>query len=226
LVLLVVSFLPSPCAAQMLYGSLVGNVTDESQAVVRGAEVVITNANTNLVRKAATNELGLYSFPNVPSGTYTVRVTVPGFSDFVRTDVLVAANSSVRVDAVLRVSGVEAAVTVTAQTEIAQLQTERADVQHEIVRKEFEGLPAPVGRNYQNLLAIVPGFEMAGSVREGRLAGCTPQRSRAFNVNGTTRSTTVTNVDGASNAHIWNVGASVIIPNLEAIEAVNVHQQF
>jgi hypothetical protein len=71
----VVSILPLPCAAQMLYGSLVGNVTDESQGLLRGAEVVITNANTNLIRKAATNELGLYSFPNVPSGTYTLRDT-------------------------------------------------------------------------------------------------------------------------------------------------------
>jgi hypothetical protein len=84
--LVVVSILPLPCAAQMLYGSLVGNVTDESQGLLRGAEVVITNANTNLIRKAATNELGLYSFPNVPS-TYTVKVAVPGFSDVVRTDV-------------------------------------------------------------------------------------------------------------------------------------------
>lgn len=214
--------LAAPAEAQVLYGSLVGNVTDESQGAIRGAEVTIANRETNLTRKALTNELGLYSFPNVPSGTYSVRVTMPGFADFVRADVPVAVNSAVRVDAVLKVSGVASEVTVTAGAEVAPLQTERADVRHEISRKQFEDLPAPLGRNYQNLLVVIPGFELAGSVREGRLAGCNPSRSRAFNVNGTTRSTTVTNVDGASNAHIWNVGSSVIIPNLEAIEDVNV----
>ena len=217
-----VGFTPAPCIAQVLYGSLVGNITDESLGAVRGAQVTIINKETNLTRVALTNDMGLYSFPNIPSGPYSVRVKMAGFSDFVRTEVPVAVNSSVRVDAVLKVSGVESEVTVTAQSEVAQLQTERADVRHEIDSKQFESLPSPLGRNYQNLLVILPGFEMAGSMREGRLAGCTPQRSRAFNVNGTTRSTTVTNIDGASNAHIWNVGASVIIPNLEAIEDVNV----
>jgi hypothetical protein len=212
----------SVCSAQVLYGSIVGNVKDQSDAAIRGAVVTIVNKITNLTRRATTNDEGLYSFPNVPSGTYSLRVTMAGFLEFMRADVPVAVNSSVRVDANMKVAGVEAEVTVTALADVAQLQTERADVRHEITQKEFENLPVPLGRNYQNLFITLPGFEMAGSMREGRLSGCTPSRSRAFNVNGTTRSTTVTNVDGASNAHIWNVGASVIVPNLEAIEAVNV----
>jgi hypothetical protein len=222
LLAIVLSISPTPCLAQVLYGSLVGNVSDQSQGAVPGATVSITNRDTNLSRRAVTNEAGIYSFPNLQSGTYSVMVQMAGFTDFVRNDVPVAANTAVRVDVQLRVAGVDAEVTVTADTEIAPLQTERADVQHEISHQEFESLPSPIGRNYQNLLVIIPGFELAGSVREGRLSGCTPQRSRAFNVNGTTRSTTVTNIDGATNAHIWNVGASVIIPNQEAIETVNV----
>ena len=222
LVLILGAVQPRWCEAQVLYGSLVGNVVDESHAAVRGAEVTITSKETNLTRRAMSNEEGLYSFPNVPSGTYSVKVTMAGFSDFLQADVPVAVNSSVRVDASLKVAGVGTQVTVTAETEISPLQTERADVRHEISGKEFVNLPAPLGRNYQNLFVTIPGFEVAGAMREGRLSGCTPSRSRAFNVNGTTRSTTVTNVDGASNAHIWNVGASVVVPNLEAIQTVNV----
>ena len=217
-----VNFSSVPSMGQVLYGSLVGNVTDQSQGAVRGAQVTIVNQETNLRRTTTTNDVGLYSFPNISSGRYSVTVKIAGFSDFVRTDIPVAVNSSVRVDAQLKLSGLESAVTVTAQSDVAPLQTERADVRHEISSQQLEQLPSPLGRNYQNTLVILPGFEMAGSMREGRLAGCTPQRSRSFNVNGTTRSTTVTNIDGASNAHIWNVGASVIIPNLEAIEEVNV----
>src|SRR5690606_27898159 len=93
---------------------------------------------------------------------------------------------------------------------------------HEVTRKQIENLPVPVGRNYQNLFETIPGFEMVGSSRGGRMGGCNPSQSRHFNVNGTTRSTTSTNIDGAPTAHIWNVGASATVPALEAIETVNV----
>ena len=46
---------PRWCEAQVLYGSLVGNVVDESHAAVRGAEVTITSKETNLTRRAMSN---------------------------------------------------------------------------------------------------------------------------------------------------------------------------
>ena len=59
----------------------------------------------------------------------------------------VAVNSSVRVDVGLKVAGVGTQVTVTGESEIAPLQTERADVRHEITGKEFVfSLPEPLGR--------------------------------------------------------------------------------
>ena len=79
---IILSFSSTPCRAQLLYGSLVGNVTDESHGPVLGAEVTITKKETNLVRTAKTNEEGLYGFPNLPSGTYSVKVMMPGFADF------------------------------------------------------------------------------------------------------------------------------------------------
>ena len=78
LMLVLVGFAPRWCAAQVLYGSLVGNVKDESSAAVRGAERDITSKETNLTRRALSNEEGLYSFPNLLSGTYSVKVTMAG----------------------------------------------------------------------------------------------------------------------------------------------------
>ncbi|MGH9720079.1 MAG: carboxypeptidase-like regulatory domain-containing protein, partial [Bryobacteraceae bacterium] len=52
-----------PCAAQILYGGLVGNVTDSSDAAVPGATVTVTNEQTNAVRTGATTEAGIYQFP-------------------------------------------------------------------------------------------------------------------------------------------------------------------
>lgn len=211
----------APCFSQVLYGSLVGNVMDESQAAVAAAEVTITNQETNLTRRAVTNEVGLYTFPSVPSGQYTVKVATPGFGEFVRRDVPVAVNTTVRVDALLRVSGVAEQVTVTAQPDAAMLQTDRAEVRHEVSRRQIENLPVPVGRSYESLLQLIPGFE-GGSAREERLGGNRPERSQNFNVSGTTNSTVARNLDGASNMHVWSVGGSAFVPNLESIETVDV----
>src|SRR5438128_10918816 len=69
LLLVALGFSPGPCLAQVLYGSLVGNVTDESQGAISGAEVTVTNKETSLTRKTLANAAGIYSFPNIPSGT-------------------------------------------------------------------------------------------------------------------------------------------------------------
>jgi outer membrane receptor protein involved in Fe transport len=208
--------------AQVLYGSLVGNVTDESGAAIPNASVTATNRDTNLVRQTTTNNEGLYGFPNVPSGNYVVKVTAPGFSEFTGAVVQVAANTTVRVDAPMKISGIAEQVTVTAEGAAAVLQTDRAEVRREIPQTQIENLPVPVGRNYQNLFTTLPGFEMSGNAREARMGGCNPSRSRSFNVNGTSRSTTSTSIDGATSQHIWAVGNSAVVPALESIETVSV----
>jgi hypothetical protein len=220
-ILLLLLLLPHRSTAQVLYGSLVGNVTD-IQAAVPGAEVTVTSKETNLTRRVLTNESGFYSFPNLQAGTYSVTVTMAGFANFVVNDVVVGQNSTVRRDAVLKVAGVESSVTVTAGTQVAQLQTDRGEIRHEIQTQQFEDLPVSLAGNYQSLLQTLPGVEMEGDMRPGRMGGCNPSGSVGFSVNGTTTSTTATNVDGATNAHIWNVGRSAIVPTLESIEGVNV----
>jgi hypothetical protein len=219
---LVFMIAPADVSAQVLYGALVGNVTEETQAVVPGAEVTIVNKATNLTRSVRTNETGTYSFSNLVAGTYLMTVEMEGFTNFIADEIVVAQNSTVRRDVVLKVAGVSSEVTVTARAQAAQLQTDRGEIRHEIETKQFEDLPVSLAGNYQSLLQTVPGFESDSSMRPGRMGGCNPSGSVGFSVNGTTTSTTSTNVDGATNAHIWNVGKSAIVPTLEAIDSVNV----
>ena len=214
--------IPRPGDAQVLYGSLVGNVTEQSQAAVPGADVTVVNTETSLTRHVRTNESGTYSIPNLQAGTYSVTIRMSGFADFVAQDVVVGQNSTVRRDAVLKVAGVESSVSVTADAQAAQLQTDRGEVRHEIQTRQFEDLPVSVAGNYQSLLQTLPGVETEGGMRPDRMGGCNPSGSVGFSVNGATTSTTSTNVDGATNAHIWNVGRSAIVPTLESINGVNV----
>src|SRR5690242_927319 len=67
--------------AQVLYGTLVGNVTDQSGGAVSAA-VRLVNRGTGQSSQVTTNEAGSYTFQNVPAGAYDLTVTAPGFSSY------------------------------------------------------------------------------------------------------------------------------------------------
>ena len=80
----IVVAIPKPGAAQVLYGTLVGNVVDPTGAVVPGATVTVTQTQTALTRQAQTDSRGGYTVSTLPAGTYTVRIEAKGFKTFQR----------------------------------------------------------------------------------------------------------------------------------------------
>ena len=129
-IVLVVGCLPAALDAQVLYGSLVGTVTDSSGAAVPGATVTATNKETNLERTAVTGGNGTYSFTNVLAGPYDVKVTLQGFKEAVRTAVPVSVNEVARIDVALEVGALTETVTVASESQL--LQTDKADTHTEI----------------------------------------------------------------------------------------------
>src|SRR5215510_6418102 len=83
--------------AQVLYGTLTGNVTDSSGAVVAGATVSITNKGTGQSRDGVTDANGSYDFPTLQAGTYTVRVSKSGFKTLTRENIAVTLNTVIRI---------------------------------------------------------------------------------------------------------------------------------
>ena len=73
--------------AQILYGGLVGNVTDQSGGAVPGAKVTINHVATATTRETVTNESGTYRFLTIAPGMYSVRVQADGFRAFNQSDV-------------------------------------------------------------------------------------------------------------------------------------------
>ncbi|MEK7403826.1 MAG: carboxypeptidase-like regulatory domain-containing protein, partial [Acidobacteriota bacterium] len=196
LAVLTALFAPPAAEAQVLYGSIVGHVKDSSDAAVAGATVTITNTETNQSRQATTDETGAYSFPTVQAGAYEVKVTREGFSTFTRSAVPVTINSISRVDVVLKVGAVTESITVASAAGI--LQTDRSEVRAEMVSREMENLPVPMGRNYQQLLRTLPGFAPPENVHS---IPSNPSRALAFNVNGTSRTSNNNRIDGASSVN-------------------------
>jgi hypothetical protein len=217
--LLLVACVFAPAAdAQVLYGSIVGNVKDTTGAAVPGAAVAITHSETKATREAVTDGTGAYRFPTVQTGTYSIVVQLAGFQTFTRNDVDVTLNMMARVDATLAPGQLQETVTVAAETPL--LQTERAEVRHEIRSRELRDLPVPIGRNYQELFKTIPGFTPEDS--EPHSIPSNPSRALEFNVNGASKSTNNTRIDGVSSTNIWLPHVTAYVPALESIETVNV----
>lgn len=209
--------LPQTGNAQVLYGSLTGRVTDLQGAVVPGATVTITHKETNQVRQAVTDASGNYDFATVAAGTYTVKIGKTGFKTVSREGIAVTLNNITRTDVSVEVGQVSETVIVTA--EAATIKTDRAEVSAELTSRPLRDLPVPLGRNYQQLFKTLPGFtppEDAHSVPSN------PSRSMVFNVNGSSRSSNNTRIDGVTSTNIWLPHVTAYIPALESIETVNV----
>ncbi len=203
--------------AQVLYGAIVGTVKDASEAAVPGATVSITNTQTNQTRETLTSETGDYTISNVLAGNYTVKITLPGFKEFVKTDVLVTVNNVSRVDAALEVGEVSDTVTVAGGA--TPLQTDKTDVHKELTSKEVTDLPINIYRNYQSLIDLVPGTTPA---RFQNAVTDTPARALTTNVNGTARNSNNTRLDGATTVLTWLPHHALYVAPQESIQTVNV----
>src|SRR3984957_6902870 len=195
-------------------GTIQGTVTDQSQAVVPGAQVVATFKATGVTRTATTNDTGAYRFDFVPAGTYQVRVTKQGFATVVQnTELLVEQSATVNVTLspgaateVVEVSGAAPLVDLT-----------KTSVSQDITPKEVEDLPL-AGRDAANLAYLVPGVKAADSYdpTKNRYAILSVNGSDGRNIN-----TTINGVDNKDNT----VGGAVMQMPLEAVQEFQISTQ-
>ena len=207
----------TPVAAQVLYGSIVGTVTDESNLAVPGATVTITHAETNQARETTSNETGNYTFPNVAAGTYRVEVALPGFQIVPRAG---HRRAPEHVRPRRRQADGGHAIGVGAGVgQSALLQTETAAVQTQTTSQQLQNLPIN-GRSFQSMLTLTPGVAQPNYFQTGGINN--PARSMQVSVNGAPNTNTVFRLDGVSATNQWIQGLQAYTPAIEAIETVNV----
>ena len=201
---------------QAVNANLLGTVTDKTNAVIPGATVTITEVATGVTKTTKTNDSGNYDFEAIQPGTYRVSAKEVGFEQAVAKNVSVVVNSTVRVDLVLQAGSVTQTVTVSDAP--PALKTDRADVGTDIESVQAENVPLSTNRNFQGLLAVVPGATKPHFVHSNFFNA---PAALSTEVNGQSRLTNNTEIEGVDDNERSGL-LQVLIPPSEAIQTVNV----
>jgi hypothetical protein len=177
---LATAFAPTPLLAQSVSGEITGSVTDPTGAAIANAQVVATHVVTGVTTTAITNSSGLYTFSELPSGTYDVTVTSSGFSTSVLKGVLVELNHVVSENIEMKPASASTNVEVVADAGVT-VDTVSSQLQTTYDTKEVTDLPlAASGLGVLNLSLLSPGVGSSGGTGIGTgpaIGGQRPQNN-------------------------------------------------
>lgn len=147
----------APVAMHSQGGSAVlsGNLADGTGAVVPGGTVTLVNTETNLTLKTKSNDSGLYQFPTVPPGSYTLTVERDGFQKFQQKGIVLTVSQQATIDVPLAVGSESETVTVTADA--ALINATNAEVSNTVGEQAVRELPLN-GRDPSSLVLLSPGI--------------------------------------------------------------------
>ncbi len=194
---------------------------DSSGAVVRNAMVKAANVNTGVQQQVTTNDVGFYSFPNLPVGHYDISIKKAGFKLYRRAGIAIDANSSEVVDVALEVGETTEAITVNE----AAVHAETADTQLGEVISDTKMVAVPLnGRSFTDLLSLQPGVAPATSLtsdtqQDVGVSALYPSGNLnpgTISINGQREFSNAFIVNGSDTEEDVNAGTA-IIPNLDSI---------
>jgi hypothetical protein len=167
LVLTVVLLLSSLASGQQNQGSIAGNVTDPSGALVVGAKLTAKGQSTGSAYQAVSSSAGSYRFPNMNIGTYDVTVSAAGFKTTTLTGILVQVATTSALEIKLTAGAVSESIVVNA--EAPTVQSESSDIGTVVGEKQILDLPLALGSTVQAMRSpeafvyLTPGAVGPGS---------------------------------------------------------------
>ncbi|MDO8680944.1 MAG: carboxypeptidase regulatory-like domain-containing protein [Acidobacteriota bacterium] len=160
--LLLIGSLAAPAWAQEQRGTLEGVVKDASGSVLPGATVEATATQTTRAISTVTDTSGVFRFPSVAPGIYTLTASLAGFTAKTATDVRVGLGQVKKVDFSLALAGIVETVQVTAETPLVDVRNTAR--QSNIRAEQVELLPH--GRDFTTMVT-----QAAGANQESKLGG-------------------------------------------------------
>ncbi len=154
-------------------GTLNGTVLDASGAVVPGATVVVTNVATGVETRTTTTSAGAYTVPYLPGGTYTLRVSAPGFRTATRENVVLRVGQVLTVNVTLELGAVTEEVTVSAAPPLLEAGT--AEIGRYVTTEEYNAWPIIVSDGQRQIQDFIfrslpgtTGGTFRGSINGGQ----------------------------------------------------------
>src|SRR5437867_4155504 len=151
---IVLLVLMSAVIAQTTTGAITGAMTDPSGAFIPNVKVTATNTATNITHTTQSNEVGVYNFPFLAIGEYTLSAEAQGFKKVVVGPFRLEVNQIARVDPKLEVGAVTESVEIRDVAPV--LQTESTQTGDVLGATKLTELPLN-GRNFASLSLLVPG---------------------------------------------------------------------
>ena len=180
----------STALAQTHRGSVRGTIYDQNRAVVRGAEIKLTNRGTGETRTTNSDVAGEYALSSLQPGSYRLLVIASGFATFPE-EFDLKVNQELRIDAWLQIAAVSDPYELVVIPD--EKKKDSASLGTVIENRQVEGLPLD-GRNFFELALLVPGAVPPAQGSAGSVRG-----DFAFSVNGAREDSNNFLLDGVYN---------------------------
>jgi len=209
LALLLVLGLAAPVGAQTTSGSVQGTVSDAEGGVLPG--VTVTVSSDALVAGqmvATTNDRGVYRFPSLPVGSYTLEAALAGFQTGRRDGIRINLGSAQNIDLTLQLATVTEQITVSAEAPLVSVVSNSVATSFDTNFIDAQPLP----RNYYQVIASAPGVNLdyTGSSGSAMLAyGSYTEAQNAYTLDGV-------NVADAGSGQHW------LLPSIQWMEEIQV----
>jgi hypothetical protein len=214
-----------PAFGQNGNATVTGTVTDQTGAVIPGANVAITNTATGVINKVVSDKAGLYFIPNLIPGTYNLDATANGMKGEHFVGLRLDVDQQARLDAQLQIGATSTLVEVNAGS-ATLLQLEDASVGTVVGTAQVQQLPLN-GRFITQLLELAPGtvpssysnnLSHAGNPQ---LTGAERNGQPAFDIAGQNGGATYFRLDGLENNERSFGGANIAL-SVDAVQEFKV----
>src|SRR5579864_8504349 len=206
---------PAKLTAQVDRGNIVGSISDPTGARVPGAQVTVTNLETNQATRVTSDGTGNYKVDLLRIGTYSITVEKGGFQRAVQPSVEVGVNQAARVDIALKVGSSSETVEVNAAPPL--LETQASSLGTIETERRISSLPLN-GRDFIQLAYLGPGANggQTGSNVQGGVFE-NERANEAVSVNGLRVSNNNFLLNGVDNNE-FGLGGVIVLPAPDAIQ--------
>jgi len=144
-------------------GTIRGTITDPSKAAVQSASVIATDTNTGIIRTITSNESGIFVFPDLPIGSYTLKISANGFATQDRPALTLLTGQVIDLAIGLSVGSSTQEISVSSDTQ--QIETSTSTVAQSVSQEQMRDLPLN-GRNPLQLTTLTAGTVLTTSGTE------------------------------------------------------------